>query len=137
MHRFAGATVAIHESRESGDRLVTDLGVGITSQNLNEVSYNIGDADIPMTAPLTGETMESTLADRRDGIPQSPAKGVCGHVAGVMVKKGQAEAPHRWIRMTECGGLHRGERNLLAETRSAFLPEREPSMDKIICNFEV
>jgi len=54
-----------------------------------------------------------------------------------MIQKKQAEAPHCQIRMAERGGLHSGDRNLLAETRSAFLAEREPSMDKIISDFEV
>jgi hypothetical protein len=36
---------------------VTHLGVGIAGQNLNEVSYNIGDANITVTAPLAGQTM--------------------------------------------------------------------------------
>jgi hypothetical protein len=54
-----------------------------------------------------------------------------------MIQKEQAEAPHRQIRMAERGGLHGGDRHLLAQTRSAFLREREPSVDKIIRDFEV
>jgi hypothetical protein len=108
---------------------VADLGVGITGQNFNEVSHNIGDANIPVMAPLAGETMESALADGRDRIAQSPAEGLRRCVAGVMIQKEKAEAPRRRIRMAERGGLHRGDRNLLAQTRPAFLPEREPSVD--------
>jgi hypothetical protein len=54
-----------------------------------------------------------------------------------MIQKGQADAPHRKIRMAESSDLYRGDRNLLAETRSAFLRERKPPMDKIIRDFEV
>jgi hypothetical protein len=91
---FAGAAVATHESREGGDRLVTDLGIAIRIQNLNKVSYNIADANILVTAPLTAETMESALANGRDGVAQSHAKSVRGRVAGVMIQKGYAEAAH-------------------------------------------
>jgi hypothetical protein len=54
-----------------------------------------------------------------------------------MIQKGQADALHRKIRMAESGDLDRGNRNLLAETRSACLRKRKPPMDKIIRNFEV
>src|SRR6266446_4660110 len=123
-NRFAGATVATDKPSEGGDRLVTHLGIGIGGQNINEVSYNIGDANVFVTAPLAGETMESTLADGRDGIAQSTAKCFRGRIAGVMIQEGKAEASHRKIRMAERGDLHRGDRNLLAEMRSAFLRER-------------
>jgi len=66
-NRFAGATVTTDKPSEGGYRLVTHLGVGIAGQNLNEFSHNIGDANIAMTASLAGETMESALADGRDG----------------------------------------------------------------------
>jgi len=136
-NRFAGPAVATHESRKGGNRLVTDVGVAIRAQNLSEVSYNVGHANVLVTAPFAGETMESALTDGRDGVAQSLAKGACRCVTGVMIQKGQADAPHRYIRMAECGGLHRSDRHLLAKTRPAFLAEREPSMDKIIRDFEV
>ena len=136
-NRFAGATVTTDKQSEGGNRLVTHLGIGIGGQNINEVSYNIGDANVFVTAPLAGETMESTLADGRDRITQSPAKCVRGRIAGVMIQKEKAEAPHCQIRMAECGSLDSGDGNLLAQTRSAFLREREPSVDKIIRDFEV
>jgi len=56
-NRFAGATVATDKPSEGDNGLVTDLGVRIRGQNLNEVSYNIGDANVFVTAPLAGETM--------------------------------------------------------------------------------
>jgi hypothetical protein len=110
----AGAAVATHESCQGGDRLVADLCVGIRGHNLNEVSYNVTDANILVTAPLTAETMESALADGRDRIAQSHAKSVRGRVARVMIQKGWAEAPHRRIRMPERRGLYGGDGNLLA-----------------------
>src|SRR5215470_4460633 len=39
--------------------------------------------------------------------------------------------------MTECSDLHRRDRNLLAEVRSAILRERAPSMDEVNCKFEI
>ena len=134
---FAGAAVATHKSRECGDRLVTNLGVGIRGQNLNKIGYNMGDANIAVTAPLAGETMESAFADGRDGVAQSKPKGVRRRVAGVVIQKGKTEAPHRRIRMAKRRDLHGGNGNLLAQTRSAVLTEREPSVDKIICDFEI
>jgi len=54
---FAGAAVAIDKPCKSGDRLVTHLWIGIRGQNLNEVSYNVGNANIVVTASLASETM--------------------------------------------------------------------------------
>jgi hypothetical protein len=136
-NRFAGATVTSDKPRERDNRLVTDLGVGIRGQHFDEVSYNIADANIPVTAPLTGETMQSAVADRGDGIAQSLAKRVRGPVAGVMIQQEQAEAPHRQIRVTECCDLHSRDWHLPAERPTAFLREREPSMDKITRDLEV
>jgi hypothetical protein len=56
-NRFACATVTTDKPSEGGNRLVAHLGVGIGGQNLKEVSYNIGDANITVTAPLAGETV--------------------------------------------------------------------------------
>jgi hypothetical protein len=39
--------------------------------------------------------------------------------------------------MAECRDLHCSHGDLIAETRSAFLREREPSVDKIMRNFEI
>jgi len=73
---IAGATVTVDKPREGRDRLVPDLGVRIRRQNLNDISHNLGNADILVTAPLTGEPMKSTLADRGDRIAQSTTKDV-------------------------------------------------------------
>ena|SRR6266446_3614492 len=56
-NRFAGATVTTDKPSEGGNRLVAHLGVRIRGENLNEVSHNIGDANIPVTACLTGKTV--------------------------------------------------------------------------------
>jgi hypothetical protein len=64
-------------------------------------------------------------------------KNVRGHVAGVTIQKAQTEASHRQIRMVECRDLQSLHGDLIAETRSAFLREREPSVDKIMSDFEV
>jgi len=39
--------------------------------------------------------------------------------------------------MTERSDLHRGDRNLLADTRPASLRECTPSMDEVSCKLEV
>ena len=58
------------------DRLVTHLGIGVRGHNLNEVGYDIGDANILVTAPLASEPMEGTFADGRDRVAHSMAKNV-------------------------------------------------------------
>jgi len=58
-NRFAGATVTTDKPSEGGNRLVAHLGVGIGGQNLDEVSYNIGDANVFVTAPLAGKTVRA------------------------------------------------------------------------------
>jgi hypothetical protein len=98
---WVGATITADKPCEGGNRLVTHLGVGITGHNLNEVSYDIGDANILVTAPLASEPMEGPLADGHDGVAQSRAKDARRHIAGVMIQKEQAETAHRWTRMTE------------------------------------
>ena len=134
---FASATVAADEPCKSRDRLVPDLGVRIRCQDLNDISHNLGNADILMPAPLTGKPMKSTLADRGDGIVQRTTKDVRRHVAGVMIQEEQAKAPHCQIRMAERSDLHRGEGKRPAETRTTLLRARHPSMNKIIGDFEV
>jgi hypothetical protein len=54
-----------------------------------------------------------------------------------MIQKAQTEASRDKIRMAECRNLYSGHGDLIAETRSAFLRERKPSLDKIMSNFEV
>jgi hypothetical protein len=54
-----------------------------------------------------------------------------------MIQKEQTEASHRQIRMAECPDLQSAHRDLIAETRSAFLREREPSADEVLSDFEV
>jgi hypothetical protein len=56
-NRFAGARVASHKPRKRDNRLVPDLGGSIAGQYFNENNDNVGDADIPFTAPLTDETV--------------------------------------------------------------------------------
>jgi hypothetical protein len=56
-NRFAGAIVTTEKPCEGDNCFVTHLSVGIGGQNLNEVSYNIGDANIIVTTSLAGETM--------------------------------------------------------------------------------
>jgi len=92
---LSGASITINKPCEGRDRLVTYLGIGIGGHNLNEVSDDIGDANILVTAPLASETMEGTLADGRDGVAQSTTKNVRRYIAGVMIQKEQAETTHR------------------------------------------
>ena len=56
-NRFAGASIANDKPRERDNRLVSDLGVNIAGQYLDEISDNVGNAEIPFTAPLTDETV--------------------------------------------------------------------------------
>ena len=84
---IGSATVTVDKPREGRDRLVPDLGVQIRCQSLNDISHNLGNADILMTAPLTSEPVESTFADRADGIAQSTTKDVRRHIAGVMIQE--------------------------------------------------
>jgi hypothetical protein len=71
---LAGATITTDKAREGGNRFVTHLGIGIRGHNLDEVSYDIGDANILVTAPLASEPVKRTLADGRDGVAQGTAK---------------------------------------------------------------
>jgi len=134
---FASATVAADEPCKSRDRLVPDLGVRIRCQRLTDISHNLGDADVLMTAPLTGESVKSALADRGDRIAQRTTKSVRRHFAGVMIQQEQAETPHRQIGMAECSDLHSGDGKLSAEARTTLLRARDPSMNKITGDFEV
>ncbi len=54
---FACATVAANKTCQSGNRLVPDLCVVITSQNLHEIGYNVDHTNILVTTPLTSETV--------------------------------------------------------------------------------
>jgi hypothetical protein len=54
---FACATVTVNETRQGGNRLVPDLCVVIRGQNLREIGYNVGNTNILVTTPLTGETV--------------------------------------------------------------------------------
>lgn len=73
---IASTAVTTDKPCEGGNCLVTNLSAGIRGQNLDKVGYNIGDANILVAAPLTGEAVQSTLAGRRERIAQSTAKGV-------------------------------------------------------------
>jgi len=92
---LAGATITTDKAREGGNRLMTHLGIGIRSHNLDEVSYDIGDANILVTAPLASEPVERTLADGRDAVAPGTAKDVRRQIAGVMIEKEQAKTTHR------------------------------------------
>jgi hypothetical protein len=92
---LGGSSITINKACEGSNRLVTHLGIGIRGHNLNEVGYDIGDANILVTAPFASETMEGTLADGRDRVAQSTAKDFRRHIAGVMIQKEQAETAHR------------------------------------------
>src|SRR5262245_59914041 len=70
----ASTTVTVDKPCQGHERLVPDLGVRIRCQDLTDISHNLGNADILMTAPLTGEPMKSTLADRGDRIAQRTTK---------------------------------------------------------------
>ena len=59
---IASATVTVDKPRERRERLVPNLGVRIRCQSLDDIGHNIGDTDIFMTAPFTGEPVKSTLA---------------------------------------------------------------------------
>jgi hypothetical protein len=54
---FASTTVTTDKSCEGGNCFVTNLSVGIRAQNLDEVGYNVADANIFVVPPLTGEAM--------------------------------------------------------------------------------
>jgi len=134
---FASATVTANKSGESCYRLMPYLSIRISCQNLNEVNYNLGIADILVTAPLTSKTMKSTLAHCRHGITQSTPKDSRRRVICVMVEKEQANPAQCRIRVAECSHLHGGDRHLLADPRSAFPRECSPSMDEIIRDLKV
>jgi hypothetical protein len=54
---FASKTVTTDKPCEGGNCFVTNLGIGIRAQNLDEVGYNIAHANIFVAAPLTGEAV--------------------------------------------------------------------------------
>jgi hypothetical protein len=54
---FANTTVTTDTPCEGGNCFVTNLNVGIRAQHLDEVGYNIADANIFVTASLAGEAM--------------------------------------------------------------------------------
>ena len=134
---FACTSVTADEPRERGNRLVPNLWIAIKRQNLDEISYHVGNADIFVTARLAGETVKSTFADRRYRIVQSEAKRVRRNVACVMIQQEQAGPTHPHIRVTQGGDLNSGDWNLFAQPRPAFLRKRCPSMDKITRDFEI
>ena len=54
---IASTAIATDKSCEGGNCFVANLSAGIRVQNLDEVGYNIGDANIFLAAPLTGEAV--------------------------------------------------------------------------------
>ncbi len=81
-----------------------------------------------MTAPLTGQTVKSTLAHCRHGIMQSAPKGARRHITCVMVEKEQANPAQCRIRVAERSHLHGGDRHLPADPRFG-VPSRVQSID--------
>jgi len=84
------AIVTTDESCESGNRLMPHLRIVIADENVGEISYNVADANILMTAPLAGEAMQGTLADRPNGVAQSTTEDVRRKIAGVVIQQEQA-----------------------------------------------
>jgi hypothetical protein len=102
---FACASVAAEKASESGNRLVPDLGIAIRTQNRDEIGDDVSYANIIVTAPITGQTVKSTLAHCRHGILQSAPKGARRHITCVMVEKEQANPAQRrikWLSAATC-----------------------------------
>jgi hypothetical protein len=131
------AIVTTDEPCESDNRLMPDLRTLIRGQNVGEISYNVADENFLITAPLARQTVQGTLADRRNRIVQSTAEDVRREIVGVAIQKGQAESTYRRIRMAECSRLYGGDGYLLPDTRSSSFRERGPSMNEIIRELEV
>jgi hypothetical protein len=54
---------------------VTHLSIGIGDKHFNEISYQVGDANLSVTTPFTCESVKSALADERNRIAQRLTKG--------------------------------------------------------------
>ena len=74
-NRFADATVTTVKPRESDNCFVTHLSVGVGRKHFNEIGYDIGDANLAVTASFTCYSMQRALADERNRIMQRPTKG--------------------------------------------------------------
>jgi hypothetical protein len=73
---LAGTPVTIKKPWKRGYCLVANLNVGVRRKDADEVCYNVGSAKVLCAAPLTGKTMQCTLAHRWHGIAESKAKYV-------------------------------------------------------------
>jgi hypothetical protein len=93
-NRVAGATVTTEKPCECDNCFVTHLSIGIGDKHFNEISYQVGDANLSVTTPFTCDSMKSALADERNGIAQRLTKGFRRRIAGVMVQQEETEAPH-------------------------------------------
>jgi hypothetical protein len=84
---LACAPVAANETRERGNSLVADFCVAIMGQHSHQIGYDVGNANVFVTASLTGEAVQCTLANRRDWISQGTTKRVGRHIACVVVEQ--------------------------------------------------
>ena len=74
-NRVAGATVTTEKPCECDNCFVTHLSIGIGDKHFNEISYQVGDANLSVTTPFTCESVKSALADERNRIAQRLTKG--------------------------------------------------------------
>ena len=118
---LAGTSVAIKKPGKRGNCLVANLSVWVRRQDVREVCYDVGNAEVICAAPLTGKTMQCNLAHRSHGISKSKAKYIPRGVAGVVIQKKQAGSPYGQIRMAKRGGLNGSNGYVTGETGSPLL----------------
>ena len=136
-NRVAGATITAEKPCECDNCFVTHLGIRIGGKHFNEISYQVGDANLSVTTPFTCDSMKSALADERNRIAQRLTKGFRRRIAGVMVQQEETEAPHLRIGVAKRCDLYGGNGNLLGQHRAALLRQRAPSVDEITREFDV
>jgi len=66
---------------------VADFYITIMGQHSHQIGYDVGNANVFMTASLTGEAVQGTLANKRDWISQGTTKRVGRHIACVVVEQ--------------------------------------------------
>jgi len=66
--RFADATVTTEKPCECDNCFVPHFSIGIGDKHFNEIGYYIGDANLSVATPFTGDPMKSALADERNRI---------------------------------------------------------------------
>src|SRR5262245_20566746 len=96
---FTDASVASHEPRQQNYRLMPNFSAGIGRQNINEVCHYVCDAKRLGSTSLTRESVHRDFAYRGYRIAESASKSAPGSVARVVIKKEQAQSPHRQIGM--------------------------------------